>query len=918
MLNHSLSRLSRLLPRRASLAASLLLLPVIPPLAAQSTVPKPQDEEATILDAVTIEGADVDHSVLPTRPNSNFYGFEELIQNSPRSIFQVSKTQIETDRFQNFSDLARYSPSISRGTASNFSTFSKIRGGASDTTRNGILLLPAAVRPFNNNYWEAVDIVAGVPSVIQGSTTRTAGVVNYVTKKPVFDGDHADVTVQIGRLGKNAATSYQQYTTQLDYNHVVDPDKLAFRVSLQKTDANQYWGNAGSDFYDIYAATTWRPLKNLTVETNYNYTHAAGAMPYGINRLDQNLLDNWQYRSGSYTPYAIAFVDGTGNVFNSDGDGRTRKVLFASTQNRGYWAVADPVTGTDWFGNPTYSAPATPAAAAFTSKAGTDLIFSPEQAFRYYSTASATPYTTSPQLQFAAPSSYTLVPIEGGQTLHSDRAFSDTQEHLFQNIASLRINEHFTLRNNSLFHYVHSYVNGSDGYHSYMINKMITSRFEFTTDFEIGKAGSWLEKLGVRHQSNSGFEFRYLYNLCDMIEGNNLAGSNIQDASNPNDGGGKLGYATLLGYPEANIYAGDPVASATGPAVTRFLTGYGAWAEVPFNYYAGQGRYHGIGATDLMLRVNDLYQNNLFTEQKLSFWKFILRAGARLTYIKNHIYSLAPTYQAIAAGYLPGYENRHFEDRASEHNYDINGSISFQPVSWITAYIAWDRDFASGDCYCCLTQGFSNLYADPSAGSGIYQKGLDDNQFHLKSSLREFGAKFEILPNKLFGSVAYFDQTRSNVMGPMPQYGIFQSTVSPRRYKGTEWALTYQPHNNFAAGVNYSHITSRAPGGNAQEAGVPKDSGNVWASYQFRNGLGVKASLWATSPWIVNGGVVRSQHNIDLGLFYASKKWRVDAGILNITDEKNWAPSGGYAGDVTTYLLPAERLGLTAKITRHF
>ncbi len=895
--------ISRLLSLVTS-PATALLLPLLlaaspaPFAVAQKIAPSPggTTEDATVLERVLIEGADVENSVLPTRPNSNFYGFDELIKDTPRSIFQVTTAQIAADHFHNFSDLARYSPSISRGTASNFSTFSKIRGGASDTTRNGILLLPAAVRPFNNNYWEAVDIVAGVPSVIQGSTTRTAGVVNYVTKKPVFDGNHADVTAQFGRLGKNADTSYQQYTVQLDYNHVVNPDKLAFRVSIQKTDAAQYWANAASDFYDIYAATTWKPLKNLTLETNYNYTNAAGAMPYGINRIDQNLLDNWQYRSGLYTPYATAYVDGSGNVFNSAGMGRTQQVLFASRENPGAWASAAP-SGNPWL------PPATPDASQFTLQNGTDLHFTQDQPL---------------SLSYAAPSQYTLVPIEGSQTLHSDQAFSDTQEHLFQNIASLRLDEHFTLRNNSLFHYVHSYVHGSDGYHSYMINKMITSRFEFTTDFEIGKAGSWLEKLGVRHQSNSGFEFRYLYNLCDMVEGNNLAGSNNLDATNPNDGGGKLGYATLLGSPEANIYAGPPVASPTSPAVHRFLTGYGAWTNIPFNYYAGQGRYHGIGATDLMLRVNDLYQNNFFTEQKLSIWKFILRGGARLTYIKNHIYALAPTYQAIAAGYLPGYENRHFEDRASEHNYDINGSVSFQPVSWITAYIAWDRDFASGDCYCCLTQGFSNLYADPSAGPGIYQKGLDDNQFHLKSSLREFGAKFEILPNKLFGSFAFFDQTRSNVMGPMPQYGIYQSLVMPRRYKGTEWALTYQPNNTFAAGVNYSHITSRAPGGNAQEAGVPKDSGNAWASYRFHNGLGAKASLWATSPWTVNGGVVRSQHNIDLGLFYASKKWRVDVDILNVTDEKNWAPSGGYAGDVTTYLLPAERLGLQAKITRHF
>ncbi|MDR2674314.1 MAG: hypothetical protein LBC18_05445 [Opitutaceae bacterium] len=869
--------LPRFTPRfpSLSLATALLLSPALlsAPLAAQqSPPPAPATEDATVLDKIVIEGADIEHSVLPIRPNSNFYGFDELVQNTPRSIFQVTTAQIAADHFHNFSDLARYSPSISRGTASNFSTFSKIRGGASDTTRNGVLLLPAAVRPFNNNYWEAVDIVAGIPSVIQGSTSRTAGVVNYVTKKPVFDGNHADVTVQIGRLGKEADTSYQQYTTQLDYNHVVD-EKFAFRVSLQKTDAEQYWGNAGSDFYDIYAAATWKPFKNLTVDTNYNYTNAAGAMPYGINRLDQNLLDNWQYRSGLYIPQVN--VGGT-NYYAS----RAEPGKFAASKNGPY--NIDAAT-----------------------------IFTPG--------APGSSKDNPAAISFVAPDHYTLVPIKGSQVLYTDRAFSDTREHLFQNITELKLNSHITLRNNSLFHYVHSYVYGNDGYQSYMINKMITSRFEFATDFEIGKSGSWLRRLGLRHQSNTGYEFRYLYNLCDMVEGNNVAGSNNFDATNPADGGGNLNYATLLGSPDANIYANPPV-RAGASAVTPFQTGYGFWVNLPFaDYYAAKGRYHGIGQTDTMLRVNDLYQNNLFTEQKLAVWKFILRAGARLTYINDFIKPLGSTDRAIDEGLITAYTKKNLRDHASENNYDLNGSISFLPFPWLTAYAAWDRDYASGDCYCCLTQGFSTLAAD--------KRGLDRKQFHLKSTLREFGAKFEILPGKLFGSVAWFDQTRVNVTGPMFPF-LPDGMINPRRYQGAEFALTYQPGNHFAAGINYGHITSRSlgmkmgamsfPGGKEQEAGVPKDSGNAWAGYQFNNGLGVKASVWATSPWTVSGGVVRSQHNIDLGLFLASKKWRVDVDILNVTDEKNWAPSGSYAGDVTTYLLPAERLGLQAKITRRF
>ncbi|MDR1789822.1 MAG: hypothetical protein LBR12_05715, partial [Opitutaceae bacterium] len=487
-LHHNANKLPRLL---ASLP--LALAPVL--LTAQSSPPQQPaaDDDAVVLAAVTVEGADVDKSVLPTRPNANFYGFEELIQNSPRSIFQVSKAQLEADNFDNFGDLARYSPSVGRGTVSSFSTFSKIRGGSGDTTRNGVLLIPAAVRPFNNNYWEAVDIVAGIPSVIQGSTTRTAGVVNYVTKKPTFDKDKTDITVSLGRLGKDNDTTYPQVTVQLDYNKVLGDD-LAFRLSLQRTDADQYWGNARSNFYDLYAATTWKPLKNLTIETNYNYTNVYDSpKPTGINRLDQNLIDNWQYRSGYGTLQTTGYVVGSDVYTSAAAAAAVHGGSAADYKSSTLFGLRSPGNDGKWTVG---SSPSSLTSAQFTD------------GWNFHGA-----FTLTGNLPVSDET--VLVPINGSQTQWSDTAYTESQEHILQNIATLRINEHFTLKNNSLYQYSHSYVHDSDGYESYMINKMITSRFELTSDFEFGKSNAWLKKLGLRHQSNSGFELRYLYNYCD-------------------------------------------------------------------------------------------------------------------------------------------------------------------------------------------------------------------------------------------------------------------------------------------------------------------------------------------------------------------------------------------------------------------
>ncbi|MDR3229626.1 MAG: hypothetical protein LBT53_09550 [Puniceicoccales bacterium] len=885
-------------PAPAPAARASAASPTAAPAPAAPAAATPSGEEATVFDAVSVEGASVEKTVLPVRPNSSFYGFEEYVLNTPRSIFQVATTQLENDHFQSFNDLARYSPSVGRLGASNFSTFSYIRGGTADTSRNGVLLLPAAVRPFNNNAWESVDIIAGVPSVIQGSTVRTAGVVNYVTKKPFFDNNRTELSLTLSRLGTNSSTTYPQVTAQVDQNYVVKKDELAVRFSLQRTYAEQYWANSLSDFYDLYGAVTWKPTKNLTINTNYNYTDAGGPMPYGINRVDQNLIDNWQYRSGSYVPRVTAYIDASGNVFNSSGPGHTaRSYLYASRANLGSFAQT---TGTS----------RQPDADQYTLKNGVDLHFTRDQPLA---------------VTFQAPAAdqYTLVPINGTQTIYSDTAFSTTKEHVFQNIATLRINDHITVTNNSLYHQVNSYVYGNDGYHSYMINKMATSRFEVATDYELGslKLGALggltdlLKKLSVRHQSNSGFEVRYLWNLCDMVSASNLAWNNTQDVTNPADGGGKLGYGTMLAT--NNIYADIPTAQngydwiidSMGRPRYAAGTGYGFYTPINANFYAGNGRYTSIAPWDGMIRVNQLTQTNLFTEQKLSIGKmFFLRGGARVTFINDRIKPTWSTDYAVDNGILQQYTRENFRAKTNERNYDINGSISFQPVDWVTVYAAFDKDYASSDCSCCMTMGFNTDYKDN------HNYKFRKSDFHRLSTLREFGAKFELLKNELFLTVAYFEQQRYNPQAPSNAHPDGGEGV-PTTYEGYELSIAYQPTNNFSLGANWSILDVTAAGGTKQQ-NFPDHTTNFWLNYQFDNGFGIKTTLWATSSWKASSvAKVHSQYGLDVGAYYAGKNWRVSLDILNATDERNWAQGSNYSGNQPNYLLPAERLGVVLKAT---
>ncbi|MDR2845365.1 MAG: hypothetical protein LBV28_04640, partial [Puniceicoccales bacterium] len=258
-------------------------------------------EEATVLENVSVESAGIEKSALSTRPNTSLYGFAETIRDVPRSVFQISKAQLDTDNIRNFTDFSRYSPSIRRGTTTTYSV-ANLRGSTADTARNGTVLFNPALRPFDNNAWESVDIVPGVPSVSQGGTARTAGYVNYITKQPFFDGEHTSLAFQFGRAGLTPETSYGQYSAQIDHSRVLIKDVLAVRFSLQRSEADQYWAGSAADFKDVYAAITWKPTKNLTIDANLTYLASEGAIPWGINRVDQALISDWTYRTGEYVP----------------------------------------------------------------------------------------------------------------------------------------------------------------------------------------------------------------------------------------------------------------------------------------------------------------------------------------------------------------------------------------------------------------------------------------------------------------------------------------------------------------------------------------------------------------------------------------------------------------------------------------
>lgn len=843
--------------------------------------PKATDtSKAVDLGKVEVQGDTADQTIPLVPPTSSLYGYEQTLKETPRSIYQVSKTQLDEDVIQNYNDLARYSPSVQQSSTSPYSTFANIRGGSSDTMRNGILLLNPAVRPFDTNSWQSADIVAGVPSVAFGSTTRTAGYVNYITKEPYFDQEHSQISASFGRLGANSDTTYGQFSTQIDTGGPLVKDKLAYRVSIQGSEANNYWGNSAANFFDFYGALSWKPTAKLTVEANATYTKSDGPYPYGINRITQ-LVDNYTYISGPASPI---LKDASGQFYRANSAGTydvgtitNGKFIASGTTTPATWSQSKPANLVGW-------------------------VLLPENAKD--------------------------TQIKGNETLYDKNSFSHAHEYISQVISTLALNGTFTLRNNTLFQYSDSFVKGYDEYNSFMVNKFVTSRIELISNGNFQLFGQ-----EVIHKSNTGFDFRHLWNLCDNVGKPSERPLSAADATDA----GNFGTGYLLGVP--NLYPNPLLSSAS--LYTPELTKYG-WINIAPGYVNSNGRAQGlsvasIGGTDL--RLNQLSTYSLYTEHDFDIgdnWSW--RAGARLTRIQDYLRATPQTYAVADQGFLP---NINLSDHATAWNSDINTSLTYRPTKRITTYLTYDYDKASADCGCCLTQGF--------VGPG---NTLERTYYKVPSRLIEGGVKFEAIPNKLLTSVAVFRQTRSvpsipTASNPTPaEVGLL--------YKGAEFSITYLPTKHLKIGANYAYlwatnvnqtaasvytdyngfvpdgstIVNNATSsvgvdsgvrGNYRVLGIPLNSANGWASYEFDNGFGLKTSAWITSPWQVTRLVtVPTQYNLDVGAFYTLKRWRIDLTVQNVTDRKNWSPGGTYGGGTFTYLLPAQRLGVSGRVTYRF
>jgi hypothetical protein len=829
-----------------------------------------------VLDELVVTNEKSIGTTLPVRPASSVYGFDTPVQDVPRSITQINPTQFNEDLIGSYSDFQRYSPSVNQATGqlSNYGS-PTIRGSISDVLQNGVRMLvrQSNNRPFTLNAYESADIVAGPAPVIYGPSARTAGYVNYLTKKAYFDRQHTTLNLSLGKVYLDGTDYHQSTNWQVDTGAPIIPGKLAYRISYQGEKVDSYYRNSGDSYHDLFGTLAWVPSKDLTVDWNFEYGTFDWVVNNGLNRVTNDLIRNGTYLAGAATPVIQGAFSGTATGYYSpvwvSGVGFDGQHWVKRTKSGNQYTVGAALTGT-----PT------------SAQAGTIV-----------------GYVLDPLLVAAKP-------VDGSQALNvSPDAPSTTKAFNTQFRVKKVLTEDLVLFNNTIYQYYKTDTSSNGGFYNWITDHTLENR----TELQAGH--SWNPFGGViLHESNTGFSYRFeqVLNYKDAQKsGYGPTGDQYDVFADPSTFTRNAFFGTMV-FP----FTG----TATTPVLTRFgyLKGFYPYLTVPESPVNAVSP-GGSDSTQpwLSSTTNHTWVNSYSVYTQHSFHlgeRWLADLGARETLVTARIRNPLALNSANAAigesrrDVLPGY----------------SASLSYKPFALLTLYTTYS--------YVEAQNGMTTGSPTWATVNGVANR-LDPNAFRSLSELREAGAKSELLPGRLFAGVSVYSQTRDLSLQTVPGSDPVQAKG---QYRGGEANLRWQPARGTSIGVNYSYLQARslnqgvstalqpvADGvtnilgttalgfGNWRVTNLPRNNLTLYISHRFASGFGVKADAWARDSYIVtaDGSVsVPGGYTLNVGVFYDRPSWRVSLDLQNATNQRNFA--GG-----STQLEPAY---LQARYTYRF
>jgi iron complex outermembrane recepter protein len=202
--------------------------------------------------------------------------------------------------------------------------------------------------------------------------------------------------------------------------------------------------------------------------------------------------------------------------------------------------------------------------------------------------------------------------------------------------------------------------------------------------------------------------------------------------------------------------------------------------------------------------------------------------------------------------------------------------------------------------YASASQSFSPAFP--------YSQALQNQRFKPEiGKLKELGMKWDAMQGKVSLTTALYDLRKQNVITADPNNPQFSIQNGEESSRGFEIDLAAQPLRGLNIVASYARMKARLtqstdyPVGNTLPL-APKNSGSIWASYEWRTGALKGFSLGGGAYYqgarftdLFNDVTLPAFTRIDLAIGYARNAWKLGANLKNATNKRIFESSNSSA-----------------------
>lgn len=168
----------------------------------------------------------------------------------------------------------------------------------------------------------------------------------------------------------------------------------------------------------------------------------------------------------------------------------------------------------------------------------------------------------------------------------------------------------------------------------------------------------------------------------------------------------------------------------------------------------------------------------------------------------------------------------------------------------------------------------------------------------------EGGVKQNIYSNRIFATLAIYELTKRDVLVPDPvnPFG-FSVQIGEQRSRGLELELNGQVTPKLNLSLNYTAIDASITKDSQVDfvgdslAGVPRQSGGLYANYLLGDGFSVGGGIYAVGRRFVDvpnqTWLMPAYARVDVNFGYRNENWRFDVAVKNLND-KRYFEIGGF------------------------